>query len=38
MLVMGADASLELRGEVKAEHVHTQYKQESQLSEISVVA
>lgn len=37
MMVMSVDASLELRGEVKAEYTHTQYGQEFQVLEISGV-
>lgn len=37
MIVIGVDASLELRGEVKAEYIRTQYRKEIQALEISVV-
>lgn len=37
MMAISVDASLELRGEIEAEHIRTQYRQEFQALEISVV-
>lgn len=37
MMFISVDASLELRGEIKAEHIRTQYGQEFRALEISVV-
>lgn len=37
MMAISVDASLELRGEIEAEHIRTQYGQEFQALEISVV-